>query len=372
MTPETKTMRFTINRSEFLKSLQCIIGAVERRQTMAILGNVLLQIKDNRMRLTATDLEIELVSHCHLIDSEHGSATLPARKLHDICRALPEDADLTLEFEEGRAILRSGGSRFTLVTLPPNDFPNLDEFVPQASFSLSQAQLKGLLLHSSFAMAQQDVRYYLNGLLLEVNSSQVTAVATDGHRLALAKLDTGVGSGEHAVIVPRKAILELLRTLDERDAVVNIYLGTQAIRFEYDDVRFTSKLIDGRFPDYRRVIPTGGDKLLLVSREAFKQALQRVSILSNEKYRGVRIGLDQQLLRIEAHNPEQEEAQVDLKIDYAGGSMDIGFNLNYLMDVIATTSGESLNLCFKDSSSSVLITDPAEPSALYVVMPMRL
>lgn len=365
-------MRFTISRSELLKPLQRVIGAVERRQTMAILGNVLLQIEDNRMQMTATDLEIELVSHCYLIDSENGSITIPARKLFDICRALPENAQISLDLEEGRANLRAGGSRFSLVTLPANEYPNLDEFVPQAQFSMSQAQLKGLLLHSSFAMAQQDVRYYLNGLLLEVNPSQVTAVATDGHRLALAKLDTGVGSGEHSVIVPRKAILELLRTLEERDAEVNIYLGTRAIRFEYEDVRFTSKLIDGKFPEYKRVIPEGGDKLLLVSREALRQALQRVSILSNEKYRGVRIGLGKDLLRIEAHNPEQEEAQVDLEVTYSGEAMDIGFNLTYLMDVISTVSGDSLQLCFKDSGSSVLITDPNEPGALYVVMPMRL
>ncbi|OBS09574.1 DNA polymerase III subunit beta [Acidihalobacter prosperus] len=365
-------MRFTISRSELIKPLQRVIGAVERRQTMAILGNVLLQIENNRMRLTATDLEIELVSHCFLIDGEDGAATLPARKLYEICKALPEDAEISLDFEEGRAILKSGGSRFSLVTLPASEYPNLDEFVAQAQFSLNQAQLKGLLVHSSFAMAQQDVRYYLNGLLLEVNPGQVTAVATDGHRLALAKLDNAPGSGEHAVIVPRKAIMELVRTLDERDAQVTIHLGTQAIRLEFDDVRFTSKLIDGRFPDYKRVIPSGGEKILTVSRETLRQALQRVSILSNEKYRGVRIGLDRQLLRVEAHNPEQEEAQVDLQVDYDGESLDIGFNLTYLMDVIATVSGDTLQLCFKDSSSSVLITDPDEPSALYVVMPMRL
>ncbi|AOU96620.1 DNA polymerase III subunit beta [Acidihalobacter yilgarnensis] len=365
-------MRFSISRSELLKPLQRVIGAVERRQTMAILGNVLLQIDGNRMQLTATDLEIELVSHCYLIDGDNGSATVPARKLYEICKALPDDSEISLEFEDGRAVLRSGGSRFSLVTLPASEYPNLDEFVPQAQFSLSQAQLKGLLVHSSFAMAQQDVRYYLNGLLLEANASQVTAVATDGHRLALAKLDNGVGTGEHAVIVPRKAIMELVRTLDERDAVVSINLGTQTIRFEFDDVRFTSKLIDGRFPDYKRVIPTGGEKILTVSKDVLRQALQRVSILSNEKYRGVRIGLDKQLLRVEAHNPEQEEAQVDLQVDYDGEPLDIGFNLTYLLDVISTAAGESLQLCFKDSNSSVLITDPSEPSALYVVMPMRL
>lgn len=365
-------MRFSITRAELIKPLQRVIGAVERRQTMAILGNLLLQVENNRMQMTATDLEIELVSHCYLISGENGSATIPARKFFDICRALPDDAEITVEIVEGRATLRSGGSRFSLVTLPAEEYPNLEEFVPQAQFSLSQAQLKGLLVHTSFAMAQQDVRYYLNGLLLEANASQVTAVATDGHRLAQAKLETGVGTGEYSVIVPRKAIMELVRTLDELDSTVEIYLGTQAIRFEFDDLRFTSKLIDGRFPDYKRVIPLDGEKVLTITRDSLRQALQRVSILSNEKYRGVRVGLESGLLHIEAHNPEQEEAQVELPVEYTGETLDIGFNLTYLMDVINTTSGDSLQLRFKDSSSSVLLTDPSEPSALYVVMPMRL
>lgn len=365
-------MNFSISRSEILKPLQYIIGAVERRHTMAILGNVLLQIENRRMQMTTTDLEIELVSHCFLIDGEDGSITLPARKLFDICRSLPEEAEISLKIENERALLFSGASRFSLVTLPAREFPNLDEFVPQSQFTLSQAQLKGLLVHTSFAMAQQDVRYYLNGLLLEAESSQVTAVATDGHRLALAKLHTEVGTGSHAVIVPRKAIMELVKGLDETESTVQISLGTQSIRFEFNDVRFTAKLIDGKFPDYKRVVPTDGDKNLNVSRETFRQVLQRVSILSNDKYRGVRICLDKGVLRAESHNPEQEEAQVDMSVEYNGDVLDIGFNLTYLMDVISTTDGNSLNLTFNDSNSSVLITDPSEPSALYVIMPMRL
>lgn len=365
-------MNFSISRSEILKPLQYIIGAVERRQTMPILGNVLLQVENNRMQMTTTDLEIELVSYCYLIDGEDGSITLPARKLFDICRSLPDEAEISLNIENERAILSSGDSRFSLVTLPAGEFPTLDEFVPQAQFTLSQAQLKGLLSHTSFAMAQQDVRYYLNGLLLEAESSHVTAVATDGHRLALAKLHTELGTGSHAVIVPRKAIMELIKSLDENDSVVEISLGTQSIRFEFNDVRFTTKLIDGKFPDYKRVVPSAGDKNLNVSRETFKQVLQRVSILSNDKYRGVRICLDKGVLHAESHNPEQEEAQVDMPVEYEGDSLDIGFNLTYLMDVIATTDGELLNLSFKDSNSSVLITDPSEASALYVIMPMRL
>lgn len=366
-------MRFVIKREQLLKPLQQTVGAVERRQTMAILGNVLLRIVDKELWLTTTDLEIELVSNC-TIDSNDGdtSATVPARKLFDICRSLPEGADIEFSTDNERALVRSGRSRFSLTTLSPDDYPSLDTFVSQAEFTLSKAQLKGLLSHTAFAMAQQDVRYYLNGLMLELAANHVATVATDGHRLAIAQLQTSLGSGEYSVIVPRKAVTELSRLLNDEEGEVTVRLGSNSIELTFDSLKFTSKLIDGRFPDYERVIPVGNDKKILIEREVFKQALQRASILSNEKYRGVRLGLRQNLLHIEAHNPEQEEAQVELEIDYDGGEMDIGFNLTYLLDVIGTVSGDNLQLEFKDSASSVLITDPAEPGARYVIMPMRL
>lgn len=366
-------MRFTIQREELFKPLQQTVGAVERRQTMAILGNVLLRSESGKLWLTTTDLEIELVSSCTpaSIDGD-SSLTVPARKLFDICRSLPEGAEIEFTAESERALVRSGRSRFTLTTLPAQDYPALDTFVSQAEFTLPKAQLKGLLSHTAFAMAQQDVRYYLNGLLLEVTAENVTTVATDGHRLAIARLETALGSGEYSVIVPRKAVTELSRLISDEEGEVTVRLGSNNIELTFDGLRFTSKLIDGRFPDYQRVIPSGNDKLVLIDREVLRQALQRASILSNEKYRGVRIGLRPELMHIEAHNPEQEEAEVELEIEYSGDEMDIGFNLTYLLDVINTVSGDTLQLQFRDSSSSVLISDPAEPGASYVIMPMRL
>jgi DNA polymerase III subunit beta len=366
-------MRFTIQREELFKPLQQTVGAVERRQTMAILGNVLLRSEAGKLWLTTTDLEIELVSSCapESIDAD-SSLTVPARKLFDICRSLPEAAEIELIAESERALVRSGRSRFTLTTLPAQDYPALDTFVSQAEFTLPKAQLKGLLSHTAFAMAQQDVRYYLNGLLLEVTAEHVTTVATDGHRLAIARLAAALGSGEYSVIVPRKAVTELSRLISDEEGEVTVRLGANNIELTFDGLRFTSKLIDGRFPDYQRVIPSGNDKAVVIEREVLRQALQRASILSNEKYRGVRLGLAPNLMRIEAHNPEQEEAEVELEIDYSGEEMDIGFNLTYLLDVINTVSGENLQLEFRDSSSSVLISDPSEPGASYVIMPMRL
>lgn len=366
-------MRFTIQREILLKPLQQTIGAVERRQTMAILGNVLLRADNGELWLTTTDLEIELVAHCTPDEiNGDGAVTVPARKLFDICRSLPEGAVVEFASEAERVVVRSGRSRFSLTTLPAQDYPALEGFVSQAEFTLPKALLKGLLGHTAFAMAQQDVRYYLNGLLLEVASDHVATVATDGHRLAIARLETALGSGEYSVIVPRKAITELARLVSEDEGDVGLRLGANSIELSFDGLRFTSKLIDGRFPDYERVIPRGNDKIVLTGRDALRQALQRASILSNEKYRGVRLGVRDDLLVIEAHNPEQEEAQVELEVEYAGESLEIGFNLTYLLDVINTVSGDQLSLAFRDSASSVLITDPAEPGASYVIMPMRL
>lgn len=366
-------MHFTIKRESLLKPLQQTVGAVERRQTMAILGNVLLRAENGKLWLTTTDLEIELVANClpEKIDDD-SALTVPARKLFDICRSLPESAEIELFTEGERALVRSGRSRFSLTTLPAHDYPALDSFVSQAEFTLPKVQLKGLLSHTAFAMAQQDVRYYLNGLLLEVSAEKITTVATDGHRLAIASLQAALGSGEYSVIVPRKAVTELGRLISDDEGEINVRLGSNSIELTFDGMRFTSKLIDGRFPDYQRVIPSNNDKSIEVEREVLRQALQRASILSNEKYRGVRVGLRQNLLHIEAHNPEQEEAEVEVEIEYAGDELEIGFNLTYLLDVINTVSGDTLRLEFKDSASSVLIRDPAESGASYVIMPMRL
>lgn len=366
-------MKISIQREALLKPLQQVIGAVERRQTLPALGNVLVRARPEGLSLTATDLEIELVARVDHVAEEPGEITVPARKLMDICKALPDSAELRLVTEGDKVSIRSGKSRFSLATLPAAEFPTLDEISVSKEFSIGQGRLKALIERTSFAMANQDVRYYLNGLMLEVEKDRVRAVATDGHRLAMCDTVAEVGTeSAQQVIVPRKAIQELLRLLDDAEAEVRIQLGSNHLRVTLPDVRFTSKLIDGRFPDYQRVVPKGGDKVLLIGREGFRQALLRASILSNEKYRGIRLLMGDGVLRIQAHNPEQEEAEEEIEVSYQGEPMEIGFNVNYLLDVLNTLAGEEIEATLRDGNSSALLRDPTSSEALYVVMPMRL
>lgn len=366
-------MKFQILRETFLNPLQKVIGAVERRQTLPILGNVLIRAEDDRLTLTATDLEVELRASIQAHIDVDGAVTVPARKLFDICRNLPDESEIRIELHDDRLSLQTSRSRFTLSTLPANDFPSVGELNSGHQFSLPQKQLKSLIGHTAFAMAQQDVRYYLNGLLLEHGEGHLRTVATDGHRLALCESPNSAGDGEKIqVIVPRKGINELQRLLDDSETDVRITLDSNHIRAELDDLLFTSKLIDGRFPDYERVIPLAGDKQLSVDRQAFRQALVRASILSNEKYKGVRLTLKDGSLAIQAHNPEQEEAQEDLEIDYTQDPLEIGFNVNYMLDVIGVLEGENLNATFRDGNSSCLIEESNEVNSRYVIMPMRL
>jgi len=302
-------MQFTIQREALLKPLQLVAGVVERRQTLPVLSNVLLVVDGNTLAMTGTDLEVELIGRINLDEAaEAGEITVPARKLMDICKSLPDDATLTFKVEENKAIIKAGRSRFTLATLPANDFPNVEDGPGAMSFSINQAKLRRLIERTSFAMAQQDVRYYLNGLLLEINKGQLRAVATDGHRMAMCTVDADIDYQErYQLIVPRKGILELSRLLGEADNSVNIVLGTHHIRATTGDFTFTSKLVDGKFPDYERVLPRGGDKIVLADRQTLRDAFARTSILSNEKYRGIRLMLQAGQLKIQANNPEQEE-----------------------------------------------------------------
>jgi len=302
-------MKFTIQREEFLKPLQQVIGVVERRQTLPVLGNVLINAAKRQVKLTATDLEVELQAQVAVAVAEAGDITLPARKLHDICRTLPEGAEIDISVKNDRALVRSGKSRFTLSTLPAGEFPVVDKLKSASRIILSRKTLHDLIDHTAFAMAQQDVRYYLNGLMLEPGDGLLRAVATDGHRLAMCQVeaDTG-GAAEQQVIVPRKGVQELHRLLDEEEAPVELEISSNHLRITTGDLRFTSKLIDGRFPDYQRVIPKNSDKVLRVDREQLRQALTRTSILSNEKYRGIRLDISENNIKIQAHNPEQEEA----------------------------------------------------------------
>jgi len=366
-------MKFTIDRESLLKPLQQVIGVVERRQTLPVLGNLLVVASGEGLQVTATDLEVEIQANAPMDIDEGGEITLPARKLIDICRALPENAQIEFYFQDQKAQIRSGKSRFSLSTLPAGDFPVVEKVHSDYQFAISQSKFKELIDRTQFSMAQQDVRYYLNGLMLEIGNGLLRAVATDGHRLALCDMEVDLKlSDSRQVIVPRKGIQELQRLLEGSDDPVQVEVGSNHIRIRPDDVCFTSKLVDGRFPDYDRVVPKGGDKLVVADRELLRRALSRTSILSNEKYRGIRLNLEKNNIKIQAHNPEQEEADEEFEVDYQGGGLEIGFNVTYLLDVLSTVRSDKVEITLSDSNSSCLIRQPGTEQFRYVVMPMRL
>jgi DNA polymerase-3 subunit beta len=367
-------MHFTIQREALLKPLQLVAGVVERRQTLPGLSNVLLVVQGQQLSLTGTDLEVELVGRVALEEAaEPGEITVPARKLMDICKSLSADALIDIRVDEQKLIIKAGRSRFTLSTLPANDFPSVEDSQGSLNFSLPQSKLRRLIERTSFAMAQQDVRYYLNGMLLEVNAGYLRAVATDGHRLAMCSQSAVIDQVDrHQVIVPRKGILELARLLTEQDADVSISLGQHHIRATTGEFTFTSKLVDGKFPDYERVLPRGGDKLVLGDRQLLREAFSRTAILSNEKYRGIRLQLESGLLKIQANNPEQEEAEEEVAVDYSGAELEIGFNVSYLLDVLSVMGTEQVRLILADANSSALLQESDNDDSAYVVMPMRL
>lgn len=366
-------MKLQVGRNELLSALSAVIGVVERRQTLPVLSNFLLELQDDELVVTGTDLEIELVARARVQNLAPGRATVPARKLFDICRGLPEGAEIQLEMSGDKAQLKSGRSRYSLSCLKADEFPAMGRVADAKALTLPRNQLKAIIEKTQFAMAQQDVRYYLNGMLLEVSSKRVRVVATDGHRLALSEVGMDTGFKETLqVIVPRKAILELQRLLDASDEPVTVKLGPGQIEADLDVVRLTSKLIDGRFPDYERVVPDSGDKKLQADRETVRRALARTAILSNEKFRGVRIGLDGATLTLQTHNPEHEEAEESLEVSYEGSAIEIGFNVNYLLDALGALTGEQFVMELKNADSSGLIHAAGDLSSKYVVMPMRL
>jgi len=366
-------MKIIAKREAILSPLQAVIGVVERRQTMPILANVLLSAKGGRLAVTATDLEVELVATSEVDVQRNGEVTVPGRKLLDICRALPEGAEITLTLDGERMSVRARKSRFTLSTLPASEFPTVEEINGQQSLKVPQKDFKRLLEKTHFSMAQQDVRYYLNGLLLETSAKSLRSVATDGHRLALCdvELPEGAKSGQQ-VIVPRKGVLELQRILGHEEQILDLAIGINHIRVQIGDIRFTSKLIDGRFPEYSRVIPNDPPRVVTAVRDDLRLALQRAAILSNEKYRGIRFAVKPNLLTIQSHNPEQEEAEEEVEVTYEGEELEIGFNVNYLMDALAAVEGPEVQVCLTDGNSSCLIRSSADSGARFVVMPMRL
>lgn len=366
-------MKISALRENLLKPLQVVSSVVERRQQSPILSNTLVSVKGNQLTLTGTDLEVEMVATAEVSCDEDGEITLPARKLMDLCRTLPDGAKLEINIEQERATIRSGRSRFTLSTLPADEYPNIEPIDAPMEFSLPQALLKQLIDQTQFAMAQQDVRYYLNGLMMEVTSEAITTVATDGHRLALCQIKMNTGVSENSqVIIPRKGIIELARLLEAVDEPVKVQIGTNHIRLILPQVMFTSKLIDGKFPDYQQVIPANPDKKLTVNREMLLQAFNRIAVLSNEKFRGMRLQLETNLLRASVHNPEQEEAEEEIEVNYTSDSLDIGFNIGYFMDALSVIKTDEVSIRFTDNNHSCLLQGESDENSRYVIMPMRL
>lgn len=366
-------MKFQIEKETLLHPLQQIIGAVEKRQTMPALSNVLLRATENSLTFTATDLEIELVSQVSMIIDEPGEITLPARKLLDICKSLNNEAIIKFSIKDNKALIQSDRNRFSLATLPAADFPALDAMNTIQEFEIPQKILHELIDKTAFAMAQQDVRYYLNGLMFEVSSQSLCAVATDGHRLAYCKKEIDYDAADiRQIILPRKGVLELIRLLDSSDNSVKLNIGTNHLQVEFNDIRLTSKLIDGRFPDYNRVMPDETDNTIIADREQLKRSLTRASILSNEKYRGIRLVLDTNLIKLQAQNPDQEEADIEVEVVYKGDPIEIGFNVNYMLDVLNVSDSSMIKIALRDSNSSFLLTYPDQEDGKYVIMPMRL
>jgi DNA polymerase-3 subunit beta len=366
-------MDITVQREALLKPLQAVSGVVEKKQTLPILSNVLLTIKDGNLHLTGTDLEVELVGFVPIeSQSAEGITTVSARKLFDICRTLPEAILLRLSLEKNSLVVRAGESCFMLNTLPAQDFPNLEDCEYPVQFTTKQAHFKHLLAKTYFSMGQQDVRHYLNGTFLDIGQQSIKCVAADGHRLALTTIqDETIGNVEARVILPRKSVLELMRLLgNDNDSNVSIYIGDSRFRVVTSDYIFTSKLINAQYPNYNRLIPKG-TQIAVGDRESIRQALIRASILSNEKFRAVRFQLDENKLRITANNSDQEQAEEDVSLDYSGNKMEIGFNVAYLLDIVSAITAKTIRCVFSSPNEGVLIESVDSDQCIYVVMPMR-
>lgn len=365
-------MHITFRREEFLKPLSYVAGIAERRQTLPILSYVLLQCQDGKTVLTGTDLEVEVSTNAPGTAKSAGEITVPARKLLEICRALPDGVEIEIRQDGEKAIVKAGKSRFSLLTLPATDFPALQAPPWEQSLTMKRGDFKRLLDQTQFCMAQQDVRYYLNGVLLEIKDGKLRAVATDGHRMAVSQIDTPGADGEKQVIVPRKAVHEITRLLDSSDETLTLQFGQNHIGIQTSELTFVSKLIDGRYPDYHKVIP--GEQAVQVKLEGseFQKALSRVAILSSEKHRGVRLNADK-IVRVTAHNPEQEEAQEEITaVQHSGPSVEIGFNVSYLIDAVSALGDRPILFTLNDPNSSCTVRPIDNQHPLYVIMPMRL
>jgi DNA polymerase-3 subunit beta len=362
-----------IARDALLKPLQAVSGIVERRHTLPILANVLIEQREGHLYITATDLEMQITAHSTLAGADGQATTVGARKLQDLLRALPDDATLNIDVTSSKMTVRAGRSRFNLQTLPAADYPRISLGTDQLqSLSLPQRDLRKLFKLAEFAMAQQDIRYYLNGMLLVVDKGTLQAVATDGHRLSWASLAVTGDYARQEVILPRKTVLELGKLLADSEDPVTLDILANQVRFHFGNVELVSKVVDGKFPDFNRVIPVGHTKMVELDRVVALAALQRAAILSNEKFRGVRVVLGTDQMKIICTNSEQEEAEEELEIDYKGEPLDIGFNITYLLDALQNVSVDKVRFAFGDANSSALVTMPDRDDYKYVVMPMRI
>jgi len=366
-------MKLNINKETLLEPLQKVIGVIERRQTLPILSNVYLSIQNGHLKLTGTDLEVQISTDTITNNAEDFKITVAARKLLDICRSLPANAEIKFSFKESVLVITSGKSRFTLRTLPADEYPLFDESNYTHHVNIEQGVLFKAFSKTIFCMAQQDVRYYLNGLMMEVVDGELQTVASDGHRLALFKkhLENETQS-INQVIIPRKAAQELLKLMDKYEGIIDIKLAKNNINFTFGDVQLNAKLIDGRFPDFKNVIPEETKHSFTIDKQSFKSALSRVSILSNEKYKGIRLDLSNQLMTINANNPEQDEAIEEVMVDYEGDEMSMGFNSSYLMDALNVIESENVQVSFTDTNSSCLLENPTDKSSRFIIMPMRI
>ena len=366
-------MNIQINREILLKPLTSVTSIVEKRHTLPILSNLLLETKQNKIHLTATDLEMQISLSVESATDSDFSTTISAKKLLDICRSLPDSSEINMATTDSRISLKAGKSRFNLQTLPAADYPVMTKAQGESTLvTLGQRQLKDLLKQVEFAMAQQDIRYYLNGLLFEVSSNRLNIVGTDGHRLSFTSTELKQNYAKQDIILPRKTVIELIKLLDDSDEDVHIELANNQVNFNFNNIKLISKVIDGKFPDYNRVIPINHQNTFTTSRVSVLLAMQRASILSNEKYRGIRMVLSNNNLKLISTNSDQEEAEEELEINYIGDNLDIGFNVTYLIDVLNNSNCEQATFSFADANSSCLVTIPSNKDYKYVVMPMRI
>ncbi|AIN47036.1 DNA polymerase III subunit beta [Candidatus Palibaumannia cicadellinicola] len=368
-------MKFIVKREDLLKPLQQVSNRLSSRHNLLSLSYLLLEVTTEHLLITGTNLEIEIVARVFLKTAhEPGVTTVCARKLLDICRYLPEGANIIVTLEKDRILVRSGRSRFSLMTLPATNFPHLDHWESKVEFTIQKNRLKQLIESTQFSMAHQDVRYYLNGLLFETEGDKLRTVATDGHRLAACTISVSqlASLPYHSVIIPRKGVIELLRILDSYDDLIQLKIGSNNILACIGDYIFTSKLINGSFPDYHRVLPKNTNKILQTRCDVLKHAFTRVAILSNDKFRGVRLSLKKNQLKITANNLEQEEAEEILDVYYEGDQIEVNFNVNYILDILNVLKCENVRLLLTNEISGVQIEDCVNQMSVYVVMPMRL